>query len=317
MYRLIAYCIDNGTVINFITILLLSAGVFTACELQKEVFPHVDFDVIRVTSSYPGGSPEDVESRLTVPLERALKGISNVKETNSVSTENFSLISLKLRADADIEEVLNDVRNAIGTISDLPEDAKTPSVVSINNKQRSLLSVSLLGEDYGVLRQVSKRLRDRLEDIDDVTEASLSGYRVDEIRIVIDPVLMRKKGISVSDIHRSIKGKNINLSAGVIKNSVKGDIVVRTIAEFNNLEDIANLVLRSNISGGQVLLKEVANVERGPKETSILHRTNGQRSITVHVKVNSNADTLEVARNIKREIANFFANKSLAKDIKP
>ncbi len=305
MKKLIEYFIERSLVVNLITIMVVVAGILSLYSLQKETFPQVEFDVVLVSTSYPGSSSEDVEKLVTIPLERELKGVDGIKEMNALSSENISIIFMEVEPDEDLDQVTEDIKNAIDLVNDLPADAKVPTITSLDNKQRALIKIPLTGGSYSELRRVSKKLRDRLERLPEVAQVGLEGYRVDEIRVEVDPLKLNQYEISVDEVYRALRERNLNLSAGTIE-APDGDIFVRTLAEFEGPKDIERVVVRSNNSGRKILIKNIAQVERVPTEGSILLRSNAERSIFLDVKTRQKADTLKTADKIKTEVSSFF-----------
>ena len=123
MKKIIIYFLNNSSV-NLISVLIVVVGVVSAFSLNKETFPAIDFDVILVRTAYPGSSSEDVEKLVTISLERQLKSVTGIRNLNAVSAEGSSIIYLEVEADADIDEVLEDVKTAVDSTIDLPSEAE-------------------------------------------------------------------------------------------------------------------------------------------------------------------------------------------------
>ncbi|MEC7277511.1 MAG: efflux RND transporter permease subunit [Bdellovibrionota bacterium] len=311
MRKLIEFFLERSLLVNLLTVMILLVGGISLYGLQKETFPSVEFDIILVTTGYPGSSSEDVEKLVTIPLEREIKSVDGVNELNALSAEGSSIIYMEVDADANLDDVLEDTKNAIDTVDDLPDDATVPIVTSLDNKQRGILSVTLTGQDYDLLRVTSKRLRDQLERVSGIAQVELDGYRIDEVRIELDPQKMAEYEVTVSEIYRAVQERNLNLSGGNIK-SPEGDIIVRTLAEFESTEDIENVIIVSNNSGRKVELKKVAAVKRGPREEGILQRSNGEVAIFLNVKARESADILDTTNSLKSVTEDFFKeNKEL------
>lgn len=301
------FFLERSLLVNLLTVMILVLGAISLYGLQKETFPAVEFDVILVRTGYPGSSSEDVEKLVTIPLEREIKSVDGIKQLNALSAEGSSIIYLEVEPDADLDTVLEDTKNAIDAVDDLPEDATVPIVTSLDNKQRGILKVTLTGGDYSKLKKVSKKLRDELERVNGIALVNLDGYRIDEIRVELDPKLMNQFEITVGEVFQAIQQRNLNLSGGNIE-SPKGDIIVRTLAEFESLEDIENVVVVSNNTGRKVLIKDVASVKRGPAEDGILQRSNGEQAIFLEVKARESADILETTDKLKAVTEGFFKN---------
>lgn len=305
MRTLIDYFINRPLIVNLVTLMVFVVGAFSIWSVQKETFPSVDFDVITISTSYPGSSSEDVEKLVTISIERKLKEVDGIKTLNGLSAEGTSIVYLEVEPDAEIDKVLEDVKNAVDSVDDLPDDVKPSRIRSRNNKQRGVLKVALTGVSQNQLRGYAKSIRDDLERINGIALVELDGYRVDEIRIEANPDLMNSFEVTIGEVYSAVKQRNLNLSAGKIESS-KGDLILRTVSEFQSLEDIENVVVRSNSSGYRVKVKDVAKIIRQPTEGSILQRSNGEEAIFLDIKIKENADIIRTTKKVKAGVENFF-----------
>lgn len=305
MKKLIEFFVERSLLVNLMTAIILFVGGLSLYNLHRETFPNVEFDTITITTAYPGTSAEDVEKLITLNIERELKGVDGIKEMNAMSLEGASIFYLNIDPDAVLEDVLEDVKNAVDVVDDLPEDAEIPRVVSLTNKNRSTLKIPLIGDDYTQLRIISKKLRDRLESLDEVSRVNLEGYNKDEIRVEVDQNQLNLFQITAGEVYEAIQQNNISLSAGKIKDP-KGDIIVRTTSEFQTTKDIEDVVIRSNSTGKNVRVGQLARVVKVPEESTILERSNGKRAIFLDVFIKKSSDIIRSTKNIKESTKSFF-----------
>lgn len=305
----IDFFIERSLIVNLLTVMIIIVGVFSIVTLRKELFPPVSFDVILVSTSYPGTSSEDVEKLVTIPIERRIHEVDGIKKMNALSAEGRSIVYVELDPDYELDEVLQDIKDKIDQVDDLPIDAKVPTVVALNNKIKGILKISLWGEDYKRLQKNAKALQRKYEDVPGVSRVVLDGYFDDEIRVLVDPIKLNLYEITVSDIKKSILNRNINLSAGKIEKS-EGDIIVRTLSEFTSEKEIESLVIRSNFSGQNIFLKEVAKVVRQPKQEDLIQRSQGKEAIFLDVKMKESGDILITSDKVKKITENFFKGRS-------
>lgn len=305
MKKIIGYFLNNSLLVNLISVLVLIVGLISAFTLNKETFPAIDFDVILVRTSYPGSSSEDVEKLVTISLERNLKSVTGIRNLNAVSAEGSSIIYLEIDADADIETVLEDVKTAVDSTVDLPEEAEVPVVTSLNNRRRGVINVAVFGNNYDEIRFAAKKLRDKIERVGDVSSVTLEGYNPDEINIKVDPIKLNENELTLEDVSNVVKGRNFNLSAGAIE-LPQGDVSVRTVAEFQDLEDLKRLPIRSNDSGKAVFLRDIALVQKHPDPKAILLRSQGERAILLNIKMKEQGDIIQTVDEIKLKTKTFF-----------
>tara|TARA_Y100000590_G_scaffold469529_1_gene657674 strand:- start:111513 stop:114599 length:3087 start_codon:yes stop_codon:yes gene_type:complete len=288
--------------------MIVIVGGVTVYNLQKETFPQVDFDVVVVRVNYPGSSSEDVEKLVTIPVERKIKEVEGIKTLNGLSAEGASIMFMEIDPDYDLKQVVEDIKSAVDSVEDLPEDANVPIVVSANNKTRGIIKVVLTSDSYDDLREVSKDLRDKLErEIKEISFINLKGYRPDEIRVSVDPAKLNNYEVTLGEVSRSIRQRNLNLSAGKIE-SDSGDIFIRTVGEFEKASDIEDVVIRSNSSGQNVTVGDISSVVQAPESNSILFRSNSERAIFLDIKVKGSADAITSTTKVKDKVEQFFKN---------
>lgn len=304
---MIDFFIERPLIVNVLTVIIILVGLLSLYTLQKETFPQVDFDVITITTVYPGSSSEDVEKLVTISIERNLKGIDGIKKLNAISLENTSVITLEVEAEADLDDVLDDIKTAVDTVDDLPVDAETPIIKSRNNKQRGVIKIALYGAEYDKLRQSAKVLRDRLELLKPVAQVELDGYDVDEIAIEINPDKLNAFDLTFSEVSTAVADRNFTLSAGKIE-TPKADIIVRTVAEYRNVLDIEEVIIRSNTDGSQIKVKDIATVTRRPTKDAVLHRSQGERAIFLSVKTKQSANVINSANKIKQKVSDVLSS---------
>jgi multidrug efflux pump subunit AcrB len=307
MKKIIEFFIDKSLVVNLMTLLIIVVGIVSAFTLQKDIFPSVDFDTIIVRTSYPGSTSEDVEKLVTLSVERSLKEVDGLKEVNALSAEGSSIVYVTVEPDADLKEVEDDIKTAVDSIDDFPEEAKEPVIISLNNKnRRGVIKVAVKGADYNRLRDVSKKLRDELELNKKISLVEIEGYREDEIVALMDPEKLRENEVTVTEVHNAIARSNTNLSAGKIE-AAEGDVYIRTLNEFTGPEDVANVVIRSNSEGKRVKVGDIAEVVQRPVENSVIGRSNGEEALFLDVRIKGSADILDSAEEIKATVNKFFA----------
>jgi multidrug efflux pump subunit AcrB len=306
---LIEWFINRSLVVNLITVLIIVVGSISLITLQKEMFPKVEFDVITISTVYPGTTSEDVEKLVTISIEREIRGIDGIRNVNALSLEGMSLVYIEVEPDAELQQVLDDINQEVNSISDLPNEAEKPVVKSASNNSKGVIKIALTGGEYKDLRETSKKLRDYLERKDNrISLVSLEGYRIDDIRIYLDLQKMNHEEVTLADVKNAIQNRNLNLSAGKIETPT-GDILIRTVAEFATEKDIEEVIVRSNDSGQKVFIKDVARVERAPVDGTALQRSQGKEAIFLQVSIKDSADIIQTTDSVKKLTSQFFEGK--------
>lgn len=301
MKRIIDYFVNHSVVVNLITLLIVVMGIFSIFSLNKETFPNVDFNFIIVRTMYPGAAAEDVEKLISIEMERQLKRVEGIEELNALSSEGASILSIKVDPDYDIDEVLIDVKDAVDAAQDLPDDAEDPVVTNITNKTRGLMNVAIFGDDEWTLREKAKQFRDVLELDSRISSVEMTGYRDEVFYVEADLKKLKSLDMTLNEVIGSIRDRQINISAGNIKNPDK-EVLVRTLVENETVEELENVTIRSNDIGDVIKVKDVAKVMRSLKDPTREDRANGKLAIFLSIQIKASADVLDSAKFIKTSL---------------
>lgn len=298
-----------------IVLLVLAAGFFTYRNLERELFPEIEFPNITIATVYPNANPEAVERDVTEPIEEAVDGIEGLKEIQSTSSENISIVLLTFEFGEDMEEAERTIESSISGI-DFPDDVEEPLVSRISNDTFPVLQLSVTGErDIPSLQRIlDEVIIPRIERVEGVFEVDLQGEVDEQVTITVDTDKLEDLGLSMQQVSNAIRANNISFPAGDI-NKNGSNFSVRTTHEFGSLEDIRNLPVGfesngnpggaspvsgpANLRGERpILLRDVAQVEIGTAEASTISRTNGRPSLNVVVLKEPDANTVDVTRQI-------------------
>ncbi|MBU0709228.1 MAG: efflux RND transporter permease subunit [Candidatus Omnitrophica bacterium] len=185
------FSVKHSLLVNLISVFILNAGFYTLFiyQIKREAFPEVSFDMVVVNTVYPGSPPEEIEKLVTVPIEKELKGIDGIEEMSSASLENASNILIKINQDVkDKGKVVDDIKQAVDRVQDLPAEAEEPLVTEITSGEIPVLQVALSGDlSEEKLQEYAEQLGDILEDIPGVSSVSRKGWRDREVWVEVDP----------------------------------------------------------------------------------------------------------------------------------
>ena len=305
MERFVRFFIDQRRVINMIAVVLTLSGAFVFWFGQREAFPNINFDVVVVRAFYPGASPKEVETLVTDKIEDALESVDGAKRTFSSSSEGRSILSFEIDPDysEDVDQVVNDIRSAVDTINDFPEDVEDPIIQEINSDVYPVLSVVVTGpsDDFPRLRATADRVEDDLKDIQGVSKITKTGYLDKEIWVEADPEKMEQRDLSLSDVVQAIKKRNINLPGGKIR--IEGEeYLIRTLGQYEKIEEISNTIVRGNDSGKVVYVKDIAKVSWQYEIPDTYTRAQGKNGIVLKVLKKKSGDIIRVADGVKAYI---------------
>jgi len=302
------FSVNQSLFVNLVSVIILIIGLIVVFGINKEIFPNVDFDVVSVTTAYPGAPPLDVEKLITVPIEKELKEVDGIKELSSSSSQGASYITLEIDPDeSNKRKVINDIKSAIDRVKDLPKDIyEDPIVTEVDSRQYPVIEVSLSGDvSERELRHYADGLEDQLEDIKGVARIAKDGYRDREMQVHVDPEKMREYYVSFDEIGEALASRNISVPAGEI-NTDTTEYSIRTTGEFTTKEEVEDIIIRANDAGNWLKVKDVATVMDSFKEEDVINKTFGTRSVNLIIMKKESGDALYVVDRAKEVTSRFL-----------
>ena len=289
----------------------IAIGVLSVVGMQRDQFPTVDFEVLSVTTAYPGASPEDVEKKVTNIIEDELLGVSGIKEITSSSREGLSSIIVTLEADLkDVTTVKNDVRNAVNRVKSFPEEVTDlPAVVDFNVSDFPVITVNIdsTSGNFDQARQITDELQVSLSRIKGVAAVDNPSYLESEIQIKVNPVKLDKFNMSINEVIAAISSRNARFTVGGNnQESLEKNIVI--LSEFESIEDIKNVVIKSSFDGPVIRLVDIAEVFRGQEEEMSITRVNGTKGFVLQVRKQAQADIIRTVKRVREKVSEIQVN---------
>ena len=286
----------------------IAIGILSVVGMQRDQFPTVDFEVLSVTTAYPGASPEDVEKKVTNIIEDELLGVSGIKEITSSSREGLSSIIVTLEADLkDVTTVKNDVRNAVNRVKSFPEEVTDlPAVVDFNVSDFPVITVNIdsTSGDFDQAREITDELQVSLSRIKGVALVDNPSYLESEIQIKVNPAKIDKYNMSINEVIAAISSRNARFTVGGNnQESLEKNIVI--LSEFESIEDIKNVVIKSSFDGPVIRLDDIADVFRGQEEEMSITRVNGTKGFVLQVRKQAQADIIRTVKRVREKVSEF------------
>jgi multidrug efflux pump subunit AcrB len=292
---------ERHTFALVLTSLLIILGLGTWRNIQRDMFPRVDFGEVIVTTRYPGASPEDVELNVTNPIEEEIKGISGIDRYTSYSMENISIIDVVVNMDEeDQDEVVREIREAVNSVTDLPVEVdEKPHITEINSSIFPVIEIGFSGSNgYRELREFARQFEKKLESLPGVSSVDKYGYRDREIRIKIDPDKIREYHVPLRTIVGAIQARNIRATAGSFESYTSEKNVV-TLAQFKNPDEVGDVIVRSSFDGPAIKIRDLARIVDDYEEEKVMARMNGRPAISFLVNKKETADVIRTADAIR------------------
>ncbi|NIA13634.1 MAG: MMPL family transporter [Nitrospiraceae bacterium] len=296
--RINQLAIDKRVTVVVFLALVLVAGIYSYTVLPRESSPEVVVPYVRVSIAYEGVAPEDMESLVTIPIERKLTGISGVKKIESHSIEGYSNIIIQFEADTDIDSALQKVRDKVDLAkSDIPEEADAPIVNEINLSELPIIIMCLTG-DIGMvaLNHLAEDIEDQIESIRGVLDVGIVGGVEREIEIEVDPERVARYGISLADLAAITRLENVNTPGGALDLG-GAKYLMRVPGEFKTPDDLTGLVVKAG-PDGVVYLRDIATVKDTLKEPASYSRVNGVEAVTITVSKRSGENIIQITDEV-------------------
>ena len=296
-----------ATVINIILIIF---GVVAFSSLPLREYPNIDPPVVSITTSYPGANAEIIETQITQVIEERISGIQGIKTISSNSRDGRSQITIEFEESRDIDAAANDVRERVQRVlRSLPEQVMPPEVTKANADEDTIVWYNLRSENMTTLELTdfaNRYIVDRLSVVDGVARVNIGGERRYAMKLWLDRNAMAARGITVSDIESRLRAENVELPAGSIESRDR-EFTVRVARSYLSATDFANLSIATGSDGYLVRLGEVARVSLEAENDRSEFRGNGINMVGLGIIRQSDANTLEVVENVKREVERLSA----------
>src|SRR5829696_4909027 len=242
-----SWAVDNKTVVYIMAILITLYGLTKFNTMPKEQFPDIVVPTISIATIYVGNSPKDMENLVTRPIEKQIKSISGAKvnKVNSVSQQDFSLITVEFGTDIKTDIAKQKVKDAVDKArTDLPTDLTTePDVQEFNFSEFPIMYVNISGDyDPVKLKEFADDMQDRFEEQKEITRADIVGAPEREIQINVDPYKMQVSKIAFTDIENAIARENNDISGGKIEVG-NMERTLRVKGQFASALDMQNIVI--------------------------------------------------------------------------
>lgn len=297
--RISNFAIQHKTSVLILTIIIAFSGIMAYLTMPREAAPDITFPFILIFSNYEGTSPSDMESLVTRPIERKLKGISGVKEMKSSSKEGFSRIEIEFNPDVEPDSAMQKVRDKVSQArADLPSDMRDPSIMEISSSDWPIMFVVISG-DVGMvkLKKIAEDLKDQIEGVKGVLEATIVGGREREIRIEFDQDRLAAYGLTMSSVVQTVRNNNQNIPGGTIDIG-EARYVLKSPAEFTSPAEIDNIVV-SVQQGKPIYLTDVAVIRDTFKDRDSFSRLDSTEAVSIRVTKRPGEHILRVAGEIK------------------
>jgi multidrug efflux pump subunit AcrB len=304
MERLIRYFVERHLLVHVTVAVVVTLGLFQATRSPRETFPDVTLPRLIVVATLPGASAQDVEAKVTIPIQEVIEELHGVKEFETTVSIGSTKTAIEFNDSYDraqVRDAERDLRTLIDGISDFPPEMEDDPVVEwFNPKRMPVVDVALSGPTTAII-EAGRLLERRLRRIEEVSKVELAGLQDPEARILVDPDRARENGVTLLDVVDAVGRRNVSATGGMLESeSDRRQVVVWS--RFSDPREVAETIIRFDAGGGAVTVGDVARVEIGREDTGLIAHTGGRPGITVVVYKQADADIVTTVAKVRAEI---------------
>lgn len=297
------FSVENPVLVNMMMLVTLVAGSAFAFTLVREMFPESRPNAIGISVFYPAVQPEELEKAITIKVEEAVRDIDGIEKVTSTVQEGMSNTTLTLYNEVkDVDTVLQEVKNEIDALEDLPDDLEKITVKKIE-PTLPVIMVAIFGDgSEAEIKRAARDLKDDLLELPGLSDIQEMGIRDDEISVEIRPDKLLEYDITFEEVAAAIRSTNLDVSGGNLKGS-RAQIAVRTLGESTRGIDLEEIEVRSLGDGTTVRVRDVAVVEDTFVDFDIESYFNGKPSANLLIQKTPTQDAIEISTLIKAFVA--------------
>ncbi|NMD72696.1 efflux RND transporter permease subunit [Bacillus sp. DNRA2] len=303
MKGLVSFVIKNKLAVWLLTIIITVSGIYSGTQMKTETIPDISIPYLMIMGVYPGATPEKVMEDISMPIEKAVEGLEDVKYVYSNSYSNMSSIQVEYEYGIDMDEAKRALQAAVDAV-EMPEAAQKPTItaISMNMMPIMALSVSSNTEDIVDLTStVEDVLIPKIDKIDGVASTTITGQHIEEVEFTYDKAKMEQLGLTEDTVNQMIQASNLSVSLGLYKFD-EGEQAVSVDGKFMTMKELKDMLIPVTPSATNpvpfVKLSDIAKIETVGRVQSV-SRTNGENAIAIQIVKEQQANTVDVVNKVK------------------
>ncbi|MFT7287756.1 MAG: multidrug efflux pump subunit AcrB [Halieaceae bacterium] len=305
--------IERGTLLSVAVLIFCILGIVAALRIPVQMIPDLDVRVISVRTAWPGATPQDVEKEILIEQEEYLRNLPGIVRIIATASTGSADIELEFPFGTDITEMLIRVNNALSQVPSYPEAVDEPRIYANSYSSNAFMYFGiwpLPGNprevDMDLIRDfVEDNVKPRLSRISGISEALIRGGAERQVQILVDPVRLAQRRLSLQDVRAAIRSRNTDRSGGDIE-SGKRQYLLRTVGRFSSIEQLERLVLARR-DDAVIRLSDVAEVRLDHFEKRDISSYNGVVGIAISLSRQSGSNVVDIKRDVLNEIPRINA----------
>lgn len=303
MNSLVNFVLKNKLAVWLLTLIIAGSGIYSATKMKMESLPNISIPYLIVVGVYPGATPEQVMDELSIPFEKSIELLEDVKAVYSTSSSNVSQVQIEYDYGVDMDEKKRQLESALDNVP-LPEGVEEPTIMAISMNMMPVvaLSVSSTEEDIVELTStVEDIILPKIEKLDGVASATITGQHIEQVTLEYDEEKMAALGLTEDTVKQMVQASDLALSLGLYEFTV-GEQAISVDGKVKSVDELKDLLIPVTPSEANpvpfVRLGDIATIEVEGKVQSV-SRTNGEDAIAIQIVKGQEANTVEVVNAVK------------------
>ncbi|MBR11172.1 MAG: acriflavin resistance protein [Rickettsiales bacterium] len=280
---------------------LILFGIIGYTNLNYNLLPSFDTGNLSVQTVLPGASPQEIESKVTKPIEEVISTVEGIDIMTSSSLQNVSVIQLVLKSGVDDKAAQQDVERKIAQIiSTLPVDIQEPVVNRFSTDDFAILNISVTGNisDQALYELIDKDVKPNLSNVMGVGDINVIGGQQREVKVLLHNDKLQAYKLSPKQVYQVVAGNTASVPGGNVVNDQQ-NLSITMDADYSSVALLKDLVIRDNGMGSRIMLTDVATIFDTQEKITTLNRINGEAAIGLQVFKTGDANAVEVSKSVK------------------
>ena len=293
--------INHPVTTSLIFVAVMVIGLFSLKQLPIDQFPEMDPPYVMVMTTYGGANASEIETNVSKLMENTLNSVDGLKEMNTISKDNISVVTMEFEWGLNLDDIVNDVRSYVDMVKDnLPDGCSTPFIFKFSSSAMPIMQYAITAhESYsGLEKIIDDDIIPQLNRVNGIGNISVSGAPERYVYIDIDQEKLDAYGIPLELVGQAISSNNLNMSSGSVKMQ-KEQYALQVRSEYAESAEINNIVVSVTPDGKQIFVRDIATLRDTIKDLSLDEKINGREGVRMMITKQSGANTVQICKDVR------------------
>ncbi|WP_457749849.1 efflux RND transporter permease subunit [Sulfurimonas sp.] len=300
----VAWMAKHPVAANLLMLVALLGALVMSKHLRQEVYPDFEHDEVRVSVSYPGAGPKEIEEGVVLPIEEALSSVEGIKKVTATAKEGSASVTVESRRGYNLEQLQNDIQNTINRIRTFPSDIERPKV-AMRSYERQTMSLVLYGEsNRQTLYNLALDFKRELLQHSEISQVDISGVSALQYSIEVPEAILRRYNISLQQIAKKINENSLDIPAGSIKTKTQ-EILVRLHQRRESITAYKNVPIITSENGAVIRLGDIATIEKKFENEDYFALYDGKNAIRLAIRNPQESSPITISKIVTQAITHY------------